>query len=90
MTEPRKNQFVIAPTHRIAANYLRSIGRNPREWTIVAFEFPDAIQKVRGVRGGIAEDIVTAPIGGSRNYERLLEIRQYLEIAGVEIKPVHY
>lgn len=84
------NQFVIAPTYRIAEQYLRSKGRNPKEWTILAFEHLDVIQKVRGIRGGIAEDIVTAPIGNARSHERLQELRYYLEMAEVKTIPVSY
>lgn len=85
-----KNQFVIAPTYTVGINYLRSAGKNPREWKIIAFECPDSIEMIRGIRGGIAEDVVTAPTANVIARERLEEIRHYLKIAEVEIKAVHY
>jgi hypothetical protein len=86
----QQNQFVIAPTYTIATNYIRSKNRNPREWKIIAYEDLSSIARVRGVRGGIAEDIVSAEPGSTNGYQRLLEIRKYLEMFDVEIKPVHY
>lgn len=82
------HQFIIAPTHQQAMQFLSEIGQNPKNWIVLANTNPAAWTSLRG-RMDKAKALFIAD-GNYSHGDRLEEIMNILNAWKVNIERVHF